>query len=348
MSTECYRIRDINAPSLPSLREREGAKFLSAKRFEGQLCHDMYGDLPYGLFELPQATVRGEAGYIFQNGDPILEQNADFLRHKKFLRPRFENLPQSTENAPRIAALLSLTSRRHNCFWHWMMDSLPKVYLAEESGFRGMYLVPSPDIAPWARESLAIVEIPNDRVLTSTGGDIQAERLYIPTYFCGYNAHHNLPFARLFREWIRSHILKEAPVSRSRIFVGRQPTAPQRKVLNQNDLASVANAFGFTMVFFEDFSLREQLALSCSSEAILGGHGSGLTHALFMDEGSLLIELFPYQRRQTNDCYEKLSNIANLRYNAIETESDQGSDIEVSTEVLRALLMRSMNYARKV
>ena len=316
----------------------QGASFLSAARFDGQLCRDMYGDLAYGVFVLPQATVRGTTGYIFQGNTPILEQNADFLRHKKFLQPRFEAISNHSENTLRVRDLVSLTSRRHNCFWHWMMDSLPKVVLAEESGFKGSYHIPSPTVAPWASESLTTIGIPRDRILINEGGDIEAEQLYIPTYFCGYNAHHNLPFARFFREEIRSRVMGEAATSKQLIFVGRKPAVQHRRVLNQDELAAVASTFGFSIVFFEDLSLREQLALSCASKAIIGGHGSGLTHALFMEEGSSLIELFPYLRRQTNDCYEQLSRIPGHQYQALESERDCGSDIVLSAESLRRTL----------
>jgi hypothetical protein len=342
MSLECYRIQDIISPSLPSLGNLQEASFTEAARLQGLVCRDMYGDRPYGLYVLPNATVRGGYGYIFSGETPILEQNADFLRHKKFLRPRFEDISEHAEGAVEAEDLVSLVSRRHNCFWHWMMDSLPKVLLAEESGFRGTYLIPSPAIAPWAAESLSIVGIPRDRVLTSNGRDVRAARLYIPTYFCGYNAHHNLPFVQLFREWVRSRVSAPTSQSKKRIFVGRRATVQQRRVLNQDELFAVAATHGFQAVFFEELSLAEQLALSSTSEAMIGAHGSGLTHALFMNTGSLVVELFPFTRRQTNDCYQQLSTIPGHRYQPIESALDQESDIHISPNILHARLTQKL------
>lgn len=302
----------------------------------------MYGDLPYGVFTLPRAKVRGPFGYIFYGDKPILEQNADFLRHKKFLQPRFDDLSEESRTAIRTDEALTLISRRHNCFWHWMMDSLPKVLVAEGCGFKGVYLTPPTSAAPWAMESLQLVGIPEERILPYEGRDVHVERLHIPTYFCGYNAHHNLPFTRHFKEWIRSSVGRDSAVKKDRIFVGRQPTAPQRRVINQEELASTASVFGFRVVFFEHLSLREQLALSSGCEAMIGGHGSGLTHSLFMNDGSLVIELFPFQRRQTNDCYEKLSLIAGHRYQALESARDYESNIEVPTDTVRQTLTKTL------
>lgn len=302
----------------------------------------MYGNHPYGMYTLPNATVRGEYGYIFSGETPILEQNADFLRHKKFLRPRFDKSSERSGDLIEVGEAVSLVSRRHNCFWHWTMDSLPKVLLAEESGFRGTYLIPSSMSAPWASESLGLVGIPLSRILESPGLDAHAERLYVPTFFCGYNAHHNLPFARLFREWIRTRFPTQQDVSKHRIIVGRQATAQARRVLNQDELLAVTASLGFQMVFLEDIPLREQLTLSCAAEAMVGGHGSGLTHALFMNEGSLVVELFPFKRRQTNDCYEQLSRIPGHRYHAIESAHDQESDIHIEPGLLKTLLAREL------
>lgn len=342
MSAECYRVRELEAPSLPSIRGVEGVNFLYAPRFKSDVCRDMYGDLPYGLFVVSNASVRGEYGYLFHKDQPLLEQNADFLRHKKFLRPRFDRLAASSTPSVSIDELVSLVSRRHHCFWHWMMDSLPKVLLAEESGFHGSYLIPSPAVAPWAAESLSLVGITADRLLNHEGHDLSVSRLSIPTYFCGYNAHHNLSFIQSVRAWIRSCVAGTSALSKQRVFVSRQRAAPARQVVNQEELCAVASDFGFQSIFFETLSLREQIALASASEAMIGGHGSGLTHALFMEERSLIIELFPYQRRQTNDCYERLSTIPLHRYYPLESENDCESHIEISGESLCAALTRSL------
>lgn len=338
MSAECYRVRDLEAPSLSSIKEIEGGQFISARRFESDVCRDMYGDLPYGLFAVPQAMIRGESGYLFHRDHPLFEQNADFLRHKKFLRPRFDGVPTSNTEPMRVDELVSLISRRHNCFWHWMMDSLPKVLLAEEAGFCGTYLIPNSTVAPWAAESLSLVGISESRRLVSTGVDLRVERLYVPTYFCGYNAHHNRSFAQSFRAWVRSCGAGTSTSAKQRVFVSRPTTAPARQVLNQGELSAVASEFGFQSLFFESLPLREQITLASVSEAMIGGHGSGLTHALFMPEGSLVIELFPHQRRQTNDCYEKLSTVPSHRYYPLASERDRESHIEVSGSALRKAL----------
>ena len=309
---------------------------------EHGLCVDMYGDLPFGLFILENATLRGQEAYIFTSeGTPITEQNADFLRKKRFLKPRISE-EHLTLRAPReFNELVSLTSRCDSGFFHWMVDSLPKVVIAEGCGFTGSYLIPSLTTAPWAKESLTLLGISPDRVTHHTDSDIRARRLSIPTFFSGYNAHHNVPFMKVYRETVRQTVKIELGRARERLLIVRKPATKVRRILNQEEVIQTANAFGFQPLYFEDLSLREQLARALSAEAILGAHGSGLCHSLFMDQGSTVIELFPYGRKQSCDVYEMLATIPQHRYHALESSEDREGDILVSTDALSALLARA-------
>ena len=342
MSHPVYRFSSILSPSPLSLQELSKGPLLAAPRFEGLSCVDMYGDLPFGLFALSNAAVRGDAGYILSGDVPILEQNADFLRNKKFLRPRFHEVEAPRNPTLEVDQLVSLKSRCHNYFWHWMMDSLPKVFLAEDAGFQGSYLIPPPSIAPWALESLRLVGIGDSRICYAESQDVHAHQLYIPTYFCGYNAIHNESFTLAFRDWLLKSLGELPPERNARLFVGRRKAGKARTIRAQEALESLLTEFGFTTVHFEDLSLREQITRACGAEALIGGHGSGFTHTLFMDKGSLVVELFPFKRRQTNDCYQMVSTIVGNRYYGLETPTDCGSDIEVDHAALKDLLERGI------
>ena len=100
----------------------------------------------------------------------------------------------------------------------------------------------------------------------------------------------------------------------------------------------MTTALGFQTVYFEDISLREQLHLAISAEAMIGAHGSGLCHSLFMDERSTLVELFPFERRQACDCYEMLATIPRHRYHSIDSSEDCEGDIVVAVRELRGML----------
>lgn len=326
-----------------SLKGLSNVGFVPYPRLTGQVCCDMYGDLPYGLFTLPRAVVRGEHGFVFTNEQvPIVEQNAGLLRKKKFVRAKFDEIPESVGEPLRVGDLVSLVSRCNDCFWHWMMDNLPKVMLAEQSGFKGFYLLPPSSAVPWATESMKIVGIPAERVVYSDQREVQAERLYIPSYFCGFNAHHNIPFMKMYRDWVRAAISADAIHGEERIFIGRRESAKVRRVVNQRDVEQVLQGHGVRTLYFEDLSLRAQLELACATKVMVAPHGSGLSHSLFMRERSVVIEFFPYKGHQACDCYETLSHVTDHRYRSLESVGDRAGDIEIDLSSLGKILSEEL------
>jgi len=325
--------------SMPSVQAHTAASFTPMPGLQDKPCVDMYGDLPFGMFTLPNATLRGDEAYIFtSDGSPIMEQNADFLRKKKFLKPKLREDHHHLRSPYEVEQLVSLISRCDTGFFHWIMDSLPKVLIAEACGFIGSYLLPSSTTAPWADESLFLLGISRDRIVHHTDSDINARHLFIPTYFSGYNAHHNPEFMTIYRDTIRRAIESKPSIAKKRILIARKPGTKVRRIINHDEVVEMTTALGFETVYFEDLSLREQLHLSISAEAMIGAHGSGLCHSLFMDENSTLVELFPFERRQSCDCYEMLATIPRHRYHSIESSEDCEGDIVVSVRELRDML----------
>ena len=322
-----------------SIRRISGVGFFNAPEMMGHICADMYGDIPYGLFALPKATLRGSSGFIFTDQDvPLWEQNAGFLRKGSFLPPRLHEVRKRPEPCITIDEVVSLRASCHSYFWHWMMDSLPKVFLAEEAGFRGHYLVPSLSSAPWASQSLEALGVHPERLLNQDLQEVHARLLYVPTYFCGYNAPFNSDFIQRYRAWVRSGLCQVESTERTRLFVGRRETSKFRRILNQGAVEAVVAECGFATVYFEDLSFRKQLNLAYSADAILGGHGSGLSHALFMNERSLIVELFPYERIKSSDCYEMIARLLRHRYRALESCEQKDGDIVINIDELRAAL----------
>lgn len=322
-----------------SLADIPGVEFVPMPQSAGMMCSDMYGDLPYGLYVIPGAVVRGSPGYIFTSeGTPIVEQNADFLRKGRFLRPRFTELGVATTEQLQVNQLISLRARANTGFFHWVLGSLPKVFMAESAGFDGHYLLPPQSCAPWAAESLMMLNISEDRMLFEVDRDLFVGKLCIPTYFSGYNAHHNVRFMKLYREWVRRAVLSDESMTRQRLFIARRESAIVRRVTNQQDVESLLAEYGFKTIYFEDMSFREQVTLSTYCEVMVAPHGAGLSHALFMDENSLVVEFFPFDRQQSCDCFETLSLIPSHRYVALESKVPREGDIEVPLIGLRAVI----------
>ncbi len=321
-----------------SLLELSGTSFVEFSNAPVAMCRDLYGDLPFGFYKVPQATLLSVYGFIYaSNGALLVEQNGGVLSQADLLQKLESSQQQKRDERP-VEQLLSLVSTCTDCFWHWMMDSLPKVFMAETFGYSGAYLVPEDSVAPWSRASLEILGIEPARLISSAESDLRVGCLYVPTYFSGFNSHLNGAFTRMFRAWLLAHVGAKALVPSQRLFVARPASAKTRRILNQSEVEAVAKSFGFTTVCFEHLSLKEQIQLASNANAMLAPHGSGITHSLLMPEQSLLVEIFPFERAVSCDCYENLARVVGHRYVSIDTLLERGVDIEVDTNKLQEVL----------
>ena len=118
----------------------------------------------------------------------------------------------------------------------------------------------------------------------------------------------------------------------------RKSTAKARRIINSEEVEALVIEHGYKTVYFENLSLREQLTIASHSTAMVAPHGSGMTHMLFMKKRSSIIELFPFQRHGSVDCYERLAPIAQHAYAFLESIQDVGTDIHVDIQALMRLL----------
>ncbi len=100
-------------------------------------------------------------------------------------------------------------------------------------------------------------------------------------------------------------------VPMKRIYVTRG-NVKRRKVINEEQVVQSLEKYGFTTVSMDGKSLREQIQIFASAEAIVAPHGAALTNLLFIQPGTKVIELFPYG--YVNNCFYALANYAKACY----------------------------------
>jgi len=96
-----------------------------------------------------------------------------------------------------------------------------------------------------------------------------------------------------------------------------QRNAKTRVLKNFQDIVSVLKrvfiGFDILEIDFEKMKLNEQIRLSARASIIVGAHGSGLAHQIWMRKGSGTIEIFPY-KFTCRDWYEKAAIAGGLKY----------------------------------
>jgi hypothetical protein len=75
-----------------------------------------------------------------------------------------------------------------------------------------------------------------------------------------------------------------------RIFFARRDS---RNIENQAEVEALARQYGYTIIFPEDHSITEQLAIGASAKHVLAIHGAAISLLLMNKKAESLIELFP-------------------------------------------------------
>jgi hypothetical protein len=176
-------------------------------------------------------------------------------------------------------------------FWHWMLENLASVILAEDAAYDGYYIIPT---VSFARQSIELLGVHPDRIIEYRGGNLHLNTLYLPQRIRGGQVGTYPDLLNL----IRRKLLDTVPHSgewspQQRIYISRNKLGPQRRiVVNEEALLDVLAPYGFKTIHAENMSLKEQIALMANATALITPHGAGMVHTLFMPPRSLILELF--------------------------------------------------------
>lgn len=96
-------------------------------------------------------------------------------------------------------------------------------------------------------------------------------------------------------------------------------------------------------VYFEDMTLAEQVRTVSETDVLIGLHGAGLTHLLFMPPSGYLIELMPagYQGRQH---YRHMADWAGVGYSSVPAQGS--SQFTVAQTVIMPEIAKAVSHVR--
>ncbi|XP_042497473.1 xylan glycosyltransferase MUCI21-like [Macadamia integrifolia] len=126
--------------------------------------------------------------------------------------------------------------------------------------------------------------------------------------------------------------LRRPSIGRPRLIFAARNGGVGRVILNQAEVAKVAQAVGFEVILFEPnlyTSLSQAYGLINGSHAMLGVHGAALTHSLFLRPGSVLIQVVPIGIDWLAEtCFGKSSRDMGLEYVEYKIEQEESSLID--------------------
>ena len=168
--------------------------------------------------------------------------------------------------------------------WHWLFESVPKIFLMESAGYKGQYIVNASSKV--VLEGLALMGVGLERIVHCAGPHL-IRRAIIPhvIHWSGLHEHKHL------LSTIRERLLEVAGTfdGEKRCFIRRIGT---RRLLNEAELLDALRAYDIAVLVPEEHSLREQIAFMSNSVLTLSPHGANSALAFFQKRESVLMEFF--------------------------------------------------------
>jgi|GEM_PF-1363049 len=154
----------------------------------------------------------------------------------------------------------------------------------------------------------------------------------------------------------REHLLAQVPSNArvenrfpDRIFIGRRDN--EGRTYNQEELAELASQFGFKLVYLEDYSFVDSVALFQSAKFIIGPHGAGFANALFVAPGTRIL-FWTWDDSRGDNWYENLFFITKADSERIVISPGDGnpqhrdprnSSYRIDAQQFRARLLSMLN-----
>lgn len=269
-----------------------------------------------GQWEIPQYSV------VTSNDSRVAGVSRWVGGHRRLLRSE----SPSTELED---AVWLLTAWPQNYF-HWLIQTVPRLLAIRDLGFEEHLVLPeSFELQGFHRESAQYVGIALDDATRIATPVLRSKRLTVV-----HNPDDHPSLLGRMATTMRERAPGEFGEPSRRVYVSRR-SASYRRVVNDDEIESLARSRGFEIVSFENLSFGEQVTLMSGCRLLLGPHGAGLANLVFMSAGGTVIEFLDSQR--PNRLYFELASVMGLRHLSIGAKTtgtaDSGfEDLEVDVD----------------
>jgi len=223
-------------------------------------------------------------------------------------------------------------------YYHWLHDVVLRLHdIVDRLPLTARFVVPSHRL-PFQDEYLSIAGVNAERLWEFDGGVVQFENLYFspPSALTGTDS----PAAEI---WFRDRALSTYGISLGpacrRVYITRR-NARYRRIVNECEVETFLQDFGFETHELEKYSVRDQIALFAEAEMVVAAHGAGLTNILFSPPGLRVIDIF--EGSLFNKCFWGISTALGHHYWPLVgdtvTNGHSAHDIRVSIPRLRQVV----------
>lgn len=217
-----------------------------------------------------------------------------------------------------------------HCYYHWMLDVLPKLGYLKKAGVAlssVQHFLVREITADFQIETLSRLGIPRERIVETVGDQyLDCDRLLHVPLIHGAN----MKMAPFVPQWLRQEFSSpETCDERIKLYISR-PEGVRRGISNEADLIPLLQREGFLCRSMEGLSVLEQAQLLARTDVLISPHGGALTNMVFCNAGTTIVELLS---RHVYPFYYGLANVCGHRYHAILEDPVQDYERLVSFDV---------------
>jgi capsular polysaccharide biosynthesis protein len=207
---------------------------------------------------------------------------------------------------------LYLTNSNSVNFFHWFLDVLQKAeclvgLLGNEIRSQFTIVLPADHNSQFMRDSLNAFDF-NCRWLSRNELAVINNLTVIPDI--APTGNYRKDVVQGLSKRLAKHFSKGLTFSSSKnkIYITRR-NAQRRRIINEDQLTPILIRYDFVIVDFDTLSFRDQLSYSLGGRVLVSMHGAGLTHMLWMEQPSIVLEIRSRDDCQ-NNCYYNSSDLS--------------------------------------
>lgn len=216
--------------------------------------------------------------------------------------------------------VVTLATGWQGAFYHWVFEVLPRLHLAEKAGYLisgGKTKVYVEVACPFQKESLELLGITPDQMVNAHEyAAVRTPQLIVPSI----SETPTVWACHFLREKFFPKLSRRPPL---RLYVSRSD-ASRRRILNEDEVVALLKKYGFEKVELSSRSFKDQAELFHAAEAVVGPHGAGLSHLVFCQPNTPVLEIF--SPAYFNPCYWHVCNRVGLAYHYLCGEGEHYPD----------------------
>lgn len=226
--------------------------------------------------------------YLFDHEGKVLKEHWEHWN--AFKAPHIYDYPFALKNSKAEKILFKgqyciLTKQSASNYWHFIYQCLDVVWLLENAGYQGKYVVPNQS---FCTELLQMLDINPERIIPLRL--FEHNKIYIfEEVFCLAFSVGEEEYGTSVLVQLAEEIKKKLPVNPllpKKIYIKR---IGRRKLLGAEKIIA---AHGFTTIIPENYSVQEQMTLFYNADVVFCEHGANSANCLYMRKDTVFIEAF--------------------------------------------------------